>query len=26
MTNAELPQYLWEHRNEEAIFSEALEV
>ncbi|NCR08446.1 MAG: hypothetical protein GPI95_08840 [Microcystis aeruginosa LG13-11] len=26
MTNAELRQYLSEHRNEEAIFSEALEV
>jgi hypothetical protein len=25
MTNAELRQYLSEHRNEEAIFSEALE-
>jgi hypothetical protein len=26
MTNTELRQYLSEHRNEEAIFSEALEV
>ncbi|WP_200868357.1 DUF6887 family protein, partial [Microcystis aeruginosa] len=26
MTNAELRQYLSEHRNEEAIFREALEV
>jgi predicted CopG family antitoxin len=26
MTNSELRQYLSEHRNEEAIFSEALEV
>jgi hypothetical protein len=26
MTSAELRQYLSEHRNEEAIFSEALEV